>query len=273
MRARLALLISFLCSVAPSQSLHIYSEFRRFTRSGELLPQDRGGKPREILSPGLVRNAWHSFRVALSMPAGHPYALYIAQNPEDVALVRLYREKNEGELEPVQLPVQGTGQGGYETFWLDIFLPALTDLKRFRLEAQLYEGSGWVIAPMEVRPLAGILPEVKITDAELPSPKAPAEATAHAALRGYVCGEPPRAMPAARNVRTLQRRNALQDVALAQTLEKSLGRPAVLLGIVRASGESDVESWCAASRPQGAQTYGPEWYLRVRDYLFREVSR
>lgn len=256
-----------------AQSVQIYSEFRRATKSGEIFAQDQGGKPREILSPGLVRNAWHSFRIVITMPAGQWYALHIAQNPEEVARVNLYREKNGDELEPVKLPVQAKGDGTYESFWLDVFLPPLAELKRFRLEAQMHDGTGWIIVPMEVRPLAGILPEVKVTDAALPAIQEPADATSLATLRGYVCGDEPKPMPSARNVRSLQRRNALQDAAIARLLEKSRSKEEVTLAIVQAAGGKDVSTWCAAARPEAAKTYGPEWYLRVRDYLFREVSR
>jgi hypothetical protein len=262
-----------LASSLGAQSVRIYSEFRRVDKSGEILAQDQGGKPREILSPGLVRNAWHSFRVVITMPPGQWYALHIAQNPEEVALVKLYREKNGDDLEPVKLPVQAKGDGSYESFWLDVWLPALLDLKRFRLEAQLHDGSGWIIAPMEVRPLAGILPELKVADAQLPASSAPADATAHATLRSYVCGEAIKAAPSIRNVRSLQRRNAMQDVAIAQMLEKERSKEQMALSIVQAAGGKDVASWCAAGRPDSARLYGPEWYLRVRDYLYREVSR
>jgi hypothetical protein len=126
---------------------------------------------------------------------------------------------------------------------------------------------------MEVRPLAGILPELKVADAQLPASSAPADATAHATLRSYVCGEAIKTAPSIRNVRSLQRRNAMQDVAIAQMLEKERSKEQMALSIVQAAGGKDVASWCAAGRPDSARLYGPEWYLRVRDYLYREVSR
>jgi hypothetical protein len=88
-----------------------------------------------------------------------------------------------------------------------------------------------------------------------------------ATLREYLCGgqaaQPGPALPF--SLRAVIRRNALQDAALAQLLEKTLGREAFLAKLPYAM------EICAEPPPKSP--HGTEWYLRVRDFLFKEASR
>lgn len=257
-------------------TVQIYSEFRRVDASGKVVKPDQGGKPREILSPAMIRNAHATLRVVIHPPKDKWYTLHISQNPDDAVGITLYRELPAAggspyldKLEKVKLPVQGKG-AGVESFLLDVWVPGLAPARRIRLEAQLNDGQGWILAPMEVRILAGIAPQLKSVSTTLPRVDQPSDTAARGALREYVCDDKPQAMASSVNVRELIRRNALQDVAIARTLQVSWGREKLQAAIVQAAGGADVASWCAA--PPQPSAYGPEWYLRVRDFLYREAS-
>lgn len=260
------------------QSVKLYSEFRRIGSDGEIIAADRGGKPREILSPAVVRNSFYSLRIAVQMPEGKPYTLYLSQNPEDTFQLRLYRELTAApgsairdRLEPVALPVQGVG-GSTDSYWLDVWVPAMAPVRRIRLEAQLFDGEGWFISPMEVRVLAAIVmrPHTQI-GAVAPLTQS-ADATARQLLRNYLCGETAASRVEATKgygIRQMIRRNALQDLALARSLESSWGKEKLAQALAQAAGGADVASWCSQAP---ASAHNPEWYLRVRDFLYREAS-
>lgn len=272
----LVLILLFCAALTEAQSVKIYSEFRRVDGKGNILASDRGGKPREILSPGLMRNTYHSVRIVVDPPRNKWYQFELAQNPAGLGLT-VYREvpagagsPRPGRLEKVQMPLQKIG-AGLEVFWLDMWTPPQALVRRIRIEAQLHDGEGWRIAPMEVRVLKGIAPKPRRTGAALPGWGEPAERPALQALREYVCDDVPKPAFLPLTVAALVRRNAQQDVAIARALQLRLGRKALIEGIVHAAGGEDVDSWCAS--PPADSPYGPEWYLRVRDYLYREASR
>lgn len=259
------------------QSVQVFSEFRRTDSTGQILAADRGGTPREILSPAMARNAYHSYHVLVRAPEKTTYYLHIAQNPEQGLEVKLYREAAipEGNrvvdrLEPVKLPAKGRG-GGTDVFLLDVWVPPLTKVSRVRLEAQLFDGTGWTIYPMEVRIVAAIVPETKMTGAELPPAAEASVSAARQVLLEHVCGLAPPTAPIALSARQLIRRNALQDMELARGLEKTRPREEVIAGMMKAIGVPDAASFCSAARVHSA--LGPEWYLKLRDYLYREASR
>lgn len=269
-----ALVLTSLAQAQPT--VQIYSEFRRVDPAGRIVKADQGGRPREILSPAMIRNAYHTLRVVIDPPKDKWYTLHISQNPDDAVSITFYRELPVSpgspyldKLEKVKLPVQGKGAGP-ESFLLDVWVPGLSPARRIRLEAQLNDGEGWIIAPMEVRILAGIAPQLKAISAPLPPVDQPSDVTARRALREYVCDVKPQGTPARLNGRELIRRNALQDVAIARALQLNWGREKLQAAIVQAAGGTDVASWCAGT--QQSSPYGPEWYLRVRDFLYREVS-
>jgi hypothetical protein len=66
--------------------------FRGSIRSAKSWPADRGGQPREILSPAVARNAWASFHVVISAPPQTTYLLYVVTNPLNACRVALYKE-------------------------------------------------------------------------------------------------------------------------------------------------------------------------------------
>lgn len=270
-RTILTLALALLVQPAAAQTVQIYSEFRRVDVKGEILPQDRAGKPREILSPEFVRNGFHSLRAVIRAAKGKWYTLHVSQNPEESLQVTIYREKGDS-LELLKQPVQAQGTGAAESFWLDVFVPPLAAVRRVRLEVQLNDGSGWVIYPMEVRLLAAIVPRHNPLGAALPPPSDPADATVRQALREYLCKEKPAAGSAPGSMRELMRRNARQDIALARALEaKSADKEKLLLSIVQAAGGDSVTGWCGAA--PAVSPFGTEWYLRVRDFIYREASR
>lgn len=245
---------------ACGQSVRVYSEFERVGPTGEIVAADRTEEPREILSPALVRNGWTSFLVAVTGPAGAP--LYIGQNPENIVKAELYRavfvKGVPDGLEPVESP-QANGEGA-SVYWLDLWVDGNAGVQRTRLELQLNAGDRWIIYPMELRiQPARVPPRVEHIGAVAPI-EAPSSDSARSALSAYVCGgaagdEGPL------TIRKLILRNARQDMALAKSLKTS---GAELLGAI---GVPDRAAWCKApANPSGP---GPEWYLRVRDLLYK----
>ena len=100
-------------------SIKIYSEFQRIDPFGQVVSADRprreGVAPREILSPGLARNAHASYRAAVTVPPGTPYSLYLGQNPEGFLGVTMYKEVHAlhgaqwvpDQLQQVSFPYEG----------------------------------------------------------------------------------------------------------------------------------------------------------------------
>ncbi len=263
------LLLTLCMAGMHAQSIKVLSEFRRVDGKGEIVAADQGGQPREILSPGLMRNTFYSLRVVVDPPKGKWFQFEIAQNPEGLG-VTVYKELPGGRLEKVAMPVHKIGER-LEVYWLDLWIAPKSLVRRIRLEAQLHDGDGWRIAPMEVRVLKGIAPQPKRAGAQLPAWEESADAPARQAMREFVCDEAAKPALPRLTVHALVRRNALQDMALARSLQLSWGKAQLQEAMVKAAGGEDVASWCAA--PSQAAANGPEWYLRVRDFLYREASR
>lgn len=253
-----------------AQSVDVYSEFRRLNTQGAIADSDKAGKPREILSPAMIRNGWHSFHLAVNVQPGRDYVLYMLQNPERLQL-KLYREHADASgtmelLEPVKLSVNATAGRTPDIYLLEVFVPANAAAGRVRVEAQLNDGYHWVIYPLEARVFAGIVPAFPATGARFPAVTESSAETARRAFREYACGETPAAAPVVRGVRASIRRNALQDVALARMLEQKMGREPLLAKLTERAGGN----LCGPAPIESP--FGPEWYLRIRDFLFRETS-
>jgi hypothetical protein len=276
---RLAI-IAALAGCASAQTLRVYSEFRRIGPDGEIVAADSGGAPREILSPALARGAFASYHVVATAPAGYSFTLHIGQNPESTVKVAIYRELDDARsmpdrLQPVELPytVQPPAEPKPDPpsvyrFLLDLWVPPEAPVRRIRIEAQLNVGEGWVIYPMEARIIATSVPSRQAHASVLPAAAEPADAPALGPLRAYLCRQPLRdGSDGPLTIRKLIRRNAQQDIAVAQELEKQHGAEAVLSGVLKALDTADAKTWCAA-QPDRADR-GPEWYLRVRDFLYR----
>jgi len=226
--------VSLLC-----QSVSVYSEFARIDASGEVIAP---AQPREILSPAIVRNGFTSFQVVVQMRKGTPYLLYIGENPLHATAVALYR-RTEDHLESVELPYQGDST---QVFWLDLRTDRDAPVRRIKIEPQLIISTaesdlGWISYPMEVRVVEATVPG----GAAAPGYDAPV-----LAMKNFVCGTQGSATLQGSDAARLHFRNAQQDVAMAARASKDELR--------------HVMGGCDAGVPDD-----PEWYLRVRDYLFR----
>ena len=271
-----------------AQSVKVYSEFQRLDPRGRILAVDKAPRPREILSPGVIRNAYASFHVVVSVPKDAEFRLYVGENPENTFKTAAYKVRWEqrgtalwpDRLAPLAISADGMvadpgpGPPGRTTvaYVMDLWVPARTPVGRVRFELQLNVGDEWIIYPMEIRVLEPVLPAVAEPGAALAPVTDSAEATAGATLRSFLCGGGQKEPEGPLTIRRLIRRNARQDAALARSLEATCGREAIATGLlaVLAPG-AQADSWCQA--PVFPADQGAEWYLRVRDYLYRAADR
>ena len=120
---------------------------------------------------------------------------------------------------------------------------------------------------MEARVLSAVVPEIKATGASLADVDKPADATARAALLAYLCGAPPAEPAPGGSIRWQILRNAAQDMALASKFESPPGAR-LIPEILRQAGSAAAPArWCKS--PVFPEELGPEWYLRIRDALYR----
>ena len=232
------LLLGLMGRAAGAQSVDVYSEFARLSDAGEVLAPE---SPREILSPAIARNAFTTFQIAIRVPKGTEYHIFIGQNPPDTVKVTLYRRKGL-RLERVDLPYAGESS---QVYTLDLWVDAAAPVRRIKIEPQVAIDGDWAVYPMEVR----------VTDAVAPARAAPEQglASPFEVMQAFLCGAKLR--PIAGRVpigAELQFRNAQQDVALA-----SQSSTAQREELKRALGG------CNASPPEA-----PEFYLGVRDLFF-----
>jgi hypothetical protein len=268
-----------------AQSVRVYSEFRRIGPDGQVVAADRAGTPREIISPAVARGGVASYRIVVSAPPGEPYTLHLGFNPDNVIGAALYREIYERvgdawipeKLERVEAPLSSflpeplTGPPGQTaaSYWVDLIVPAQAPVQRVRFEVQLNIDNRWIIYPLEVR----VLPAVARGSAEVPVPLAPLEANSAATymnmLDTLLCGKAfeKGGSPAESAARSFTLRNALQDLALARSIEQRDGWEKLKIGLLGALGVTEAKAWCE-SRPDN---YNPEIALRIRDFLFRDA--
>ena len=250
---------------------------------GSAVEPDQGGRPREILSPAVPRNAFTSLRILAEGPPNKAFTLYVGQNPEDAVKPTLYREEYQktGNLVlperlrkvslPYTTPIAEVAAGRPTTFWLDIWVPPNAPLRRIRFEIQMNYGNEWFIYPMELRIESVVVQSFDKPSGSLAPPASPAQDTALLALYQYLCGKPESKPETGETVRGFILRNASQDVALARSLEKKPGRDAVEAGILPVLGYGDTKSWCASRTPQNLTlgSENAERYLQIRDSLYR----
>lgn len=268
-------LVSLAC-VLPAQELFVRSEFQRVGADGKVIPVDRVDRPREILSPALARNGFASFMLTANIPAGVEYTLEIGQNPENTARVVLYRQHYRPDgipdhLEKVSFPVQGKAEAEENvTFWMDLYIPADAPVRRFKIEAQLWVGNRWIIYPMEGRIVPARIPDFQPRFWGLADPAARADAAMISPWRDHLCRPLKNEFqPKTTTIRLLQQRNIQQDVALAKKLGRDIGIQAFVRGGL--PPETAVpDGWCAAPVDSWRASLGTEWYLRVRDHLYRQ---
>lgn len=248
-----------------AQTVQIYSEFQRPDPFGGIVEPDRGWRSREILSPAIGRNGHATFHVAVTMPAKENYFLFVIPNPPESCLVKVYKEHfaktNVGWIpdrltELQRLPDFGVmpdpeeGIEGQTTrvYLVDVWIPPTAPIFRFRLEIQL-KVADWTIAPLEVRVVRAMYPEVEKGEAApLPPIDWGADAPAVGVLRDYASTGKLTMPPLDLTVRGIIRRNAVQDVSLG---ERSLTERA--LDLFRAN----MTFW---PRP-----FGSEWWMKLRD--------
>ena len=265
-----------------AQSLRVVSEFQRVDPFGNVLPVDRIPQPREILSPGVVRNAFASFHIVASAPQREPFFIYVETNPPDVFKISLYKELyvKSGDgwipdvLEPMKQPIFDTlpyfpmpiaGQNSV-SYWMDIWVPADAAINRVRLEVLMKIGSGWIMYPMEVRVMPAVAPAIQERQTVLPPASARADASVYGPFRNFLCNAREPARKERLTVRRMIHRNAEQDLALARALE---GRSNDLRAeLLRRAGATDRRKWCQV--PPAVEPPGAEWFLRIRDAIYRK---
>lgn len=239
-----ALLLGLASGFLFGQSIQVYSEFAQLSDSGEVVAPEN---PREILSPAVARNAFSSFQLAIQVPRGVKFLVYIGQNPDNAAKVTLYR-RDGAKLVPVVAPYEGVSS---QVLVMDLWVDANAPVRRVKIEPQVGIDGEWVIYPMEVRVSEPVVPK-----ATSDSTRTPLEI-----MRLYLC-QGRRVVTldgdgVGVSLPSLHARNAQQDVELA-----SVGSDAVRQEIMRAMGG------CDAKPPAN-----PEFYLRVRDVLFASPQK
>lgn len=259
-----------LCPPARAQEINIYSEFERFDPFGQPVPQDRDMQPRELLSPAVPRNGHLSVHVVVTAPSGTNYFLYAGENPIDVVKVKIYREHfvRCGEdfcpdwLTEVRSPAFGAMPESVRDmpdqttrcYLFDIYVPPDVPPRRVRIEALLKVGY-WMVAPLEIRVIEPTLPDT----GSLPvrpgmfSTEASSSAIAQRQLLRFLNGLDPEMPPGLLRVSDIIQRNAAEDMLLAKSL-----------GIVGAPELNTMAWW-----PYAMPVLGAEWYLRVRDFIYR----
>ena len=154
---------------------------------------------------------------------------------------------------------------------MDVSVPSGAEVRRTKLEPELYVDGQWIIYPMEVRVVAAVIPERRESGVELGGVDQPSDSTARAAVEilpvrlaaGTTSG------PAAASAGFCCAMRC-EDLALARSLESPPGARLLPEILKKLTGESDGKKWCAA--PVFPEEVGPEWYLRVRDALLRMVE-
>ncbi len=259
---------------ANAQEIRIYSEFERFNPFGEPVAADRDMVPREILSPAVARNGHLSVHVVITAPEGANYFLYTASNPVDILRIKIYREhfvpcgadycpdwlteQNSPTFGAIpelrnDLARPGLGKQTSRSYLLDIWAPADTPPRRVRVEA-LLKTDVWLVAPMEVRIVAPLVPENTnaVSFEDLAPVDATSSVTAQIQLLRYLARLAPQLPPHILRLRDIIQRNAAEDMLLAGSKKSEFP-------------ELNLISWWPFVYPQ----IGAEWYLKVRDFLYR----
>jgi hypothetical protein len=258
------------------QSIHVYTEMQRIDPFGKVIAADRNksGRSREVLSPALGRNTFSSYHIAVEPPTGTPYWLYIGLNPEDVVQANLYKEIFElrdgqwipDKLVKVDLPYNGLvpekhipGQT-VEVFLLDIFVPRDAEVRRMKVEPQLWIPDRWITYPMEARIVSRQLLTQPPKRGLVAPVDSPADATYRAVFSATFCSSSENNPPdSPLTIRSLLLRNARQDAALVQPYGKLFAGPFL--------GYGENQDWC---KGPSVENDGPENSLRLRDRLLRE---
>ncbi|MBM3792732.1 MAG: hypothetical protein FJW31_01435 [Acidobacteria bacterium] len=256
---------------AQTVAAHFLSEFRRPGPDGEIVAADAVGTPREIISPAIVRGGYTSFYIVVTGPPKSAFDLFIQTNPTGVLRPALFGINAPGENALMPIPKgelnSKFNEQGVAVFWLDIFTPATTPVRRIRIEAQVHHSSNWIITPLELRVQAATVP-ASVAPSIAPRAAGHSAAGAIALLDQVWCNRaaaksasPPG--DASKSIRAKILRNAGQDMLL---LRRAVTASVAAPGIAKALGVASAAEWCAApthSHPD------PETFLRVRDAILR----
>jgi len=190
--------------------------------------------PREIISPAVPRNAWTTFQVLVTAPPGTSYFLFCQTNPPGLVETQLYKRMGPDELELVRTPNFGVIPDGETSraYVVDIRVPANAEVGR-RVRLELQLKIGdWIVYPLELRIQKAAVPGVSVNQ------------------------------EARTSFQALLERNKRQDLAF----EQSLDLPEVWF----LTAQHIANSWTAQSPLSAAAD--PEWYLKVRDLLYRRAN-
>ena len=257
---------------AQTVAARFLSEFRRPGPDGEIVAADSTGTPREIISPAIVRGGYTSFYVIVNGPPKAAFDLFIQSNPAGVLRPALYAVNTPGEDALTPIPKSELNskfnEYGVAVFWLDIFTPGTTPVRRIRIEAQAHHGSHWVITPLELRVQAAVIPNSALPVA---APRAAGHSAAGALAlldqawcnRAAAAKTPAPPADTSKSIRAKILRNAGQDMLL---LRRPVTASAAAPGIAKALGATTAAEWCASKDHTHAD---PETFLRVRDAIWR----
>ena len=174
------------------------------------------------------------------------------------------------QLTKVEMPVKGKAEKAeVRNYWLDLWLEAAAPVRRIKIEPQVWMGDRWIVYPMEFRVQAATVPAFTPQFWGHADVATRADAVMISGWRDYLCRQLPAQSKAetAATVRLLQHRNVLQDVALAKKLGKTSAEGALRAGRVGMG----TDGWCAAPAESWQKDLPVEWYLRARDFLYRNA--
>jgi hypothetical protein len=253
--------------------IEIYSEFQRVDPFGNIVDLDKSTSPREIISPAVPRNAHLTFHVAVTIPPGENFFLFVVPNPLDACGVEMYREqfvKTAHGWIPDKLvelrtlpdfgfmpdPDQNIPGQNTRVYLLDLWIPPTAMPPGFRIEVQMKMGY-FYIRPLEVRVIPVNVPNPRVGRKRATEPsveiEAGADASASRVLKEYTSHRTSSPGPKPTTVRDIIRRNAIEDMMLAASLDKKQTGPGAMKRF-----------WKSIPAAPGA-----EWYLRIRDYIYR----
>ena len=245
---------------ASAIDIRIYSEFQRVDQTGAVIPQDRAVAPREVLSPGVARNGFVSFRVVVTAPPNTIYFLAVQTNPPDFFGIRVYRqigfvsfveERNPSFLPGVIPPAKEAEAAN--SYLLDLWVPPDARPGPTRVEV-LVKTADWKVAPMEVRILPVNVPSLPVSFAPV---RVNHETGGDLQALDTLLREPTN-VPATPGIA----RTATQDAAILATLDDH-ARARVRDAALAAWFE---RRWMLFA-PRGSESYLP-----VRQLLYREAA-
>ena len=239
-----SLLALTLAGIGWAQPVTVYSDMADIDLTGKVTAPET---PREILSPALVRNGFTSFQIVVQAPTEARWWLFVGENPEDSVKIAMYRlASTGGTLEPVELPRRSSGT---EVFWMDVWTDHGSPVQRVKIEPEVYLNDDWVTYPIEARVMAATITSMPQINAQMPPMEFIRPAVcSDGSVGGSYLGTVPRALL----LSEFRFRNAEQDLDLI------LSGKAPKTELRRLFGD------CNGPLPKD-----PEWYLRIRDYLFR----